>query len=81
MASELDLSCLWNVCYCLSAGWQAIMQNPLLKIQNGRLKLFYPTAHPDCRAKPVTLRSDFEIFILVYPIIILIHFIFNIIYD
>ena len=30
-ASELDLSCFWNVCYCLSAGWQAIMQNLLLK--------------------------------------------------
>lgn len=81
MASELDLSCLWNVCYCLSAGWQAIMQNPLLKIQNGRHELFYPRAPPDCRAKPVTLRSDFEIFILVHPIIILVLLIFNTLFN
>lgn len=31
------------------------------------------TAPPDCRAKPVTLRSDFENLILVYYIIMLIH--------
>lgn len=57
------------------------MQNPLLKIQNGRHELFYPRAPPDCRAKPVTLRSDFEIFILVHPIIILVLLIFNTVFD
>lgn len=57
------------------------MQNPLLKIQNGRHELFYPRAPPDSGAKPVTLRSDFEILILVHPIIKLILIIFNTIFD